>query len=198
MVELHFAAPKRAKEYEDWYEQHLGTLLAVPVFHEVHRFTAGAPPKSPFLAIYEDDSPAEFNILEYRTREGRGAPGMGVPLMVDWHRNVFDGLHPVPWACSHEVLILMDRHKSDDAPLPNTITVLRRGRLDRTVHERGLVVCSSGDALSARNAVAEGWPGTRFPLHPTERLTAIDRYHGSGHVAPSTRRQEKQCAIQVP
>ena len=144
MVELNFAAPERAREWEDWYSRHLRTLLAMPGFNAVQRFKADAPAASPFLAIYEIDSPAVLETHEYRARGGPGTPGEWIPLMVDWHRNIFDGLHSVPAVRPDEVLILIDRFTSEDPPFPTDVTALKCIGLDRTVHERGLSVCWSG------------------------------------------------------
>lgn len=169
MVELDFSRPQREAEWNAWYGEHLRMLLAMPGFRAVQRFKADAPAVSPYLAVYEVESPSVFTSEAYRARGGRTAPSEWAALMVDWHRNLFDGIDRAPAVPDDAVLLVVDGPAHSNRALSAGLSRLRCVGLDHTVDERGIAVCS---AEQARALAAEADPARARifrPLMPQTR-----------------------------
>jgi hypothetical protein len=147
MVELDFADPAQSSEWNAWYSTHLVKLLDMPGFRTAQRFRAVTPCDSPFLALYQVDSPAVFTSPEYLARGGPRSPGSWAKLMINWHRNLFAGVDSAPDLGVHQQLVVVDRESADSPPLPEGLRCLESVGLDRSVVERGIAVC---DPESAR------------------------------------------------
>lgn len=147
-VELAFSEPAREARWNDWYSTHLDVLLSVPGFSSAQRFASTAPCRAPYLAAYSVTSPDVFESAPYRQRGGRGSPGAWAPLMVNWDRNVFDGLVEMPDVKADQYLAVVDLSPREAAEFPAVLHSLNCVGLDRTVQSRGLAVLSA-DAHAA-------------------------------------------------
>lgn len=141
-VELAFAAPAREAQWSAWYSNHLGVLLSVPGISTAQRFQSMAPCHAPYLAAYSVSSGAVFDSAPYRERGGRASPGEWVPLMVNWDRNLFDGLIEMPEVKPHQILAVVDRAPHELAQYPFSLQPLSCVGLDRTVPARGIAILS--------------------------------------------------------
>lgn len=144
-VELAFAAPEREAEWSAWYSKHLGVLLSVPGFSTAQRFQSVTPCRAPYLAAYSVTSGNVFESAEYRGRGGRASPGEWAPLMVNWDRNLFDGLTHMPEVAANEYLAVVDLAPENIAQLEWKLQTLRCVGLDRTLPGRGIAVLSADD-----------------------------------------------------
>lgn len=147
-VELAFSQPAREAEWSAWYSQHLGVLLSVPGFSTAQRFESVAPCRAPYLAAYSVASADVFESAPYRQRGGRASPGEWVPLMVNWDRNLFDGLARMPEVAPQQVLAVVDDTADGIAAFPIRLQLLNSAGLDRTVQHRGIAVLSEADHAS--------------------------------------------------
>lgn len=172
-VELAFADPAREAQWSAWYSQHLGVLLSVPGFSTAQRFeyvTSGAAPsRAPYLAAYSVASAAVFDSAEYRSRGGRASPGEWVPLMVNWDRNLFDGLIEMPAVKADQYLAVVDRAPHELARYAMNLKPLACAGLDRTVPGRGIAVLSADDYAKC---AAQADEYTRFYRALTPQLRA--------------------------
>jgi hypothetical protein len=150
-VELAFSEPAREAEWSAWYSQHLGVLLSVPGFSTAQRFESLASCRAPYLAAYSVASGEVFDSAPYRQRGGRGSPGAWAPLMINWDRNLFDGLTQMPEVKPGEILVVVDKASHEFAGFPVKLHPLHCVRLDRTVTSRGIAVLSAQEhaALAA-------------------------------------------------
>jgi hypothetical protein len=142
-VETAFAVPAREAEWSAWYSQHLGVLLSVPGFSTAQRFQSLAPCRAPYLAAYSVTSGEVFDSAPYRQRGGRGSPREWVPLMINWDRNLFDGLTHMPPVKPGEILAVVDQAPHELADFPVKLSPLHCAGLDRTVASRGIAVLST-------------------------------------------------------
>jgi hypothetical protein len=143
-VELAFSQPEREAAWNDWYSGHLDILLSVPGFSTAQRFVSMAPCRAPYLAAYSVISGDVFESAPYRQRGGRGSPGAWAPLMVNWDRNLFDGLARMPDVGPDQVLVVADCAPDDMAQFPVRLQTLNCVGLDRTVQSRGVAVLPAG------------------------------------------------------
>jgi hypothetical protein len=141
-VELAFSEPAREAEWSAWYSEHLGILLSVPGFSTAQRFVSTAPCRAPYLAAYSVASGDVFESAPYKQRGGRGAPGSWVPLMINWDRNLFDGLTDMPAVRLDQYLAVVDMAPAELAKFPVNLHRLNCAGLDRTVQSRGIAVLS--------------------------------------------------------
>jgi hypothetical protein len=108
-VEMAFSQPECEREWSAWYSSHLGVLLSVPGFSTAQRFVSVTPCRAPYLAAYSVNSAEVFDSAPYRQRGGRASPGEWVPLMINWDRNVFDGIAEMPMVAPDQYLVVVDR-----------------------------------------------------------------------------------------
>jgi hypothetical protein len=142
-VELAFSQPAREAEWNRWYSEHLDILLSIPGFSTAQRFVSLAPGRAPYLAAYSVASGDVFDSAPYRQRGGRGAPGAWAPLMVNWDRNLFDGLAQMPAVGPDQYLAVADMAPEALAAFPVELHQLSCAGLDRTVPSRGIAVLSA-------------------------------------------------------
>lgn len=151
-VEMAFSQAAREREWSDWYSSHLNVLLSVPGFSTAQRFQSLAPCRAPYLAAYSVTSADVFESAPYRERGGRASPGEWVPLMINWDRNLFDGIAQMPEVSPDQILAVVDQPEHDGATLPLQLQRLHCVGLDRTVQSRAIAVLSADQhaALSSR------------------------------------------------
>lgn len=170
-VELAFSEPAREAEWNAWYSTHLDALLSVPGFSTAQRFVSIAPCRAPYLAAYSVTSGAVFESAPYRQRGGRGSPGVWAQLMINWDRNLFDGLTQMPAVTPDQLLAVADGVPAGMTELPLTLQLLDCVGLDRTVPGRGMAVLSAAEyaALTPKMNTS-----LRFykPLTPQLRVAA--------------------------
>jgi hypothetical protein len=144
-VEMAFSQPAREREWSEWYTHHLGVLLSVPGFSTAQRFQSIAPCRAPYLAAYSVTSGDVFESVPYQQRGGRASPGEWVPLMINWDRNLFDGLTQMPEVAPHQTLALLDAAPDDIAQCALKLQPMHCVGLDRTVASRGIAVLSADE-----------------------------------------------------
>jgi hypothetical protein len=169
-VELAFAEPAREAEWSRWYSEHLGVLLSVPGFSTAQRFACTTPCCAPYLAAYSVTSGDVFDSAPYRQRGGRASPGEWVPLMINWDRNLFDGLQQMPEVRSDQYLAVMDSVPGEFVDFPLPLQPLRCVGLDRTVQSRGIAVLSAGKQATWASRAKEH---VRFYKALTPQLRAV-------------------------
>jgi hypothetical protein len=168
-VELAFSQPGREAEWSAWYSKHLGVLLSVPGFFTAQRFQSIAPCRAPFLAAYSVASGEVFESAPYRQRGGRGSPGAWAPLMINWDRNLFDGLAQMPEVGPDQILAVVDGTFDAASKFPVKWHPLRCAGLDRTVQSRGIAVLAAGEYATVAAGANEH---TRFYKALTPQLHA--------------------------
>jgi hypothetical protein len=168
-VELAFSQPAREAEWSAWYSQHLGVLLSVPGFSTAQRFQSIAPCRAPYLAAYSVSSGAVFDSAPYRQRGGRTSPGEWAPLMINWDRNLFDGLTQIPEVRSDQFLVVVDKPAIELAAFGAPLHRLQCVGLDHTVQSRGIAALSADQYASV---AAEASEHTRFYRALTAQLRA--------------------------
>jgi hypothetical protein len=144
-VELAFSDPAREAAWSEWYSKHLGILLSVPGFSTAQRFESIAPCRAPYLAAYSVTSGDVFESAPYRQRGGRGSPGEWAPLMINWDRNLFNGLSGMPDVKPDQVLAVVDKSLIELETFPSRLHPLHCVGLDRTVQSRGITVLSTDE-----------------------------------------------------
>ena len=169
-VELAFSEPAREAQWNDWYSEHLDILLSVPGFSTAQRFMSTAPCRAPYLAAYSVASAEVFESGPYQQRGGRGSPGTWVPLMVNWDRNLFDGLTQLPDIKQDQYLVVVDRPSHQIANFSVKLHSLNCAGLDRTVQSRGIAVLSA-EVYSALAPLAN--EHVRFYKTLTPQLRAL-------------------------
>lgn len=166
-VEFDFTCPDLESEWHAWYADYLQNLLSVPGFHTAQRFKADPPSKSPYLALYSVDSADILQSPAYKNKGGPTAPGKWTACMKDWHRNVFDGVDKAPEVSPHQVIVVVDRPQDAAWSIPAGFACWPCVALDRTVAERGIRICSPGEAGSAASEID---PQYRRAFKPISRL----------------------------
>lgn len=162
MVEMDLSDRQREREWNDWYAAHLTKLLSMPGFRSAQRFKAAPPAVSPYLAIYDIDSASVLTSNVYRSGGGPSSPGEWTSIMVDWYPNLFDA-EQAPDVPLGAYLVVVDRQTPSEPPLPIGVSALRCVGLDRTVHERGIAICSAEEARA--------WQAR--PLHHTRAFQPL-------------------------
>ena len=161
MVELDFTEPSRLAEWNAWYLQHLQILLSVPGFRTAQRFLCTTPHPAPYLAVYTVDSADVFESAAYRARGGRDSTGDWKSSMVNWDRNVFDGVDRLPAVRVEELLLLTDDPAVQAHGRIAFSTMIAVG-LDRTVARRAIAIADA----SQGGRVAEASRGTVRAYRP--------------------------------
>jgi hypothetical protein len=163
MVEMALLDTARRAEWDAWYVAHQHRLLSIPGFRASQRFEAIHAAESPFVALHEVDSAEIFTSPTYRAQAGPSNTGEWQAKMGNWHRNLFDMVHPPDVAMDARLVVI-----EQDAAPPKSIapTWMQVVGLDRSVKRRGLAVLPS--------AIAEplvGTPGVRVlkPIGPQLR-----------------------------
>jgi hypothetical protein len=169
-VELAFSRPEREAEWSAWYSKHLGVLLSVPGFSTAQRFQSMAPCRAPYLAAYSVTSAAVFDSAPYRQRGGRASPGDWAPLMINWDRNLFDGLTHMPEIRPDQFLAVVDAAPDELAHSPLKSHPLHCVGLDRTVQSRGIAVLSADEYATVAAQASER---VRFYRPLTPQLHAV-------------------------
>lgn len=139
-VEMNFTQPARQAAWDAWYLEHLDILLTVPGIHTAQRFRCEDLSPAPYLAIYSVDGPEVFVSPAYRERGGRDSTGEWKSVMVNWDRNLYDGLGRAPAVADAEVLLLTEAQPAAVATSGVAFCWLHAVGLDRTVMRRGLTV----------------------------------------------------------
>jgi hypothetical protein len=169
-VELAFAEPAREAEWSAWYSRHLGVLLSIPGFSTAQRFVSVTPCRAPYLAAYSVTAGDVFESAPYRQRGGRASPGEWVPLMIDWDRNLFDGLARMPAVQPDQYLAVVDDAADAGMNFPVPLQPLHCVGLDRTVKGRAIAVLSAEKQAAA---AAHANPHVRFYKALTPQLHAV-------------------------
>ncbi len=161
MVECGFRDRSREAAWSEWYSgPKLASLLALPGFEASQRFRAVDDGPAPWLAVHTVPGTEFFDRATYR---GAGGGGFGEwqADIIDWSRNLFDGLHTLPEVPEDAFLAVVD---SADGPADCPgfdLDWLRCAGLDRTVAWRGWAIAGKPDAP----------PGGRLWRPVTPRLT---------------------------
>jgi hypothetical protein len=170
-VELAFAQPSREAEWNTWYSDHLGILLSIPGFTTAQRFESTAPCRAPYLAAYSVTSADIYESAPYKQRGGRGAPGEWAPLMINWDRNLFEGLTHMPEVQPHQFLVVVDGALGELAKFPVQLSQLDCVGLDLTVKSRGIAVLAADEYAKLAPSADEG---IRFYRTLTPQLRAVN------------------------
>ena len=144
-VELAFSEPAREAEWNAWYSAHLDILLSITGFSTAQRFVSTVPCQAPYLAAYSVASADVYESAPYKQRGGRGAPGAWAPLMINWDRNLFDGLAQMPEVGPDQYLAVADVAPDELAQFPVKLRQLNCVGLDRTVQSRGIAVLPANE-----------------------------------------------------
>lgn len=105
-VECGFADPVREGEWNDFYSRRkLPALISVTGFHTSQRFKAIGAGCPTYLAVHTIESLDVLHGEEY-AEKGGGSFTRWQPDIVDWHRNLYDGLDRAPDVSADEYLVL--------------------------------------------------------------------------------------------
>jgi len=152
VVELALADPAREVEWAAWYSRHLDILLSVPGFNTAQRFRCLTPWTAPYMAVYSIASSGVMESEAYRNRGGRESPGEWKALMINWDRNLFEGIDGAPGVREGEVLAVTEAAPSEVAGCGIEFIRLENTGLDRTVGSRGIAVVSEALGRAAHAA----------------------------------------------
>ncbi|UKE77160.1 hypothetical protein KM317_17330 [Xanthomonas translucens pv. arrhenatheri] len=104
-VECSFADPASEAEWNDFYSlDKLPALISVRGFHSSQRFKALRRGCPTYLAVHAIDGLHVLTGEDYR-RKGGGNFARWQQHIVDWHRNLYDGLDRAPAVGSSDVLL---------------------------------------------------------------------------------------------
>jgi hypothetical protein len=151
-VECDLATPDRVLDWDEWYMHHVHKLLGVPGIRAAQRFRTLLRWRSPYLAIYSIDSADVMDSPAYRGRGGRTSTGHWQPLMINWHRNLFEGIGIVPSVKATELLLVTEAPATDVAGSGVEFTWLENTGLDRSMGRRGIAICEAGAGERAAGA----------------------------------------------
>jgi hypothetical protein len=157
----------REDAWDDWYVEHLNTMVTVPGITSAQRFRTDTPGFPPSLAMYSVASGAVFDDPYYLSVRGLSE---WRPLVDPcyYRRNLFAGLEHAPDVAGDECLVLADRDRPAGALHGIRFAWLEAVGIDRSTPHRGIAVLM---------------PSAAFPLvHPlalyrpaTARITASSR-----------------------
>jgi hypothetical protein len=156
MVEMDMPHREHREEWDEWYNHHLKLLMAIPGILSAQRFRAEVPTPSPFLAVYSIASADVMTSPTYRAKAGPTATGIWQPLMINWFRNIVEGLQEMPAIPEDGWIALMDRTDETAPPLPSSYIPLRPVALDRSFVERGLQI-GSASSTPPQSQEENGW-----------------------------------------
>lgn len=143
-VECDLATPARVLDWDEWYMHHVHTLLSVPGIRTAQRFRCETGWRSPYLAVYSIDAAGVMESDAYRSRGGRTATGNWMPLMINWHRNVFAGVGIYPAVAMSEVLLVSEAPPDQVAGAGVDFLWLDNTGLDRSIGRRGMASLPAG------------------------------------------------------
>jgi len=104
-VECSFADPASEAEWNDFYSlDKLPALISVEGFHSSQRFKALRRGYPTYLAVHAIDGLHILTGDDYR-RKGGGNFARWQQHIVDWHRNLYDGLDRAPAVGGDQVLL---------------------------------------------------------------------------------------------
>ena len=166
MVEQDLSDRGRQAAWDAWYLSHMKMPITIPGIQATQRFAALGEHASPFVALHEVDGPQVFASGAYRAKAGPGNTGEWRALMVNWHRNVYDGVEHTPDVSAADRLLVVE--DGFEAPVP-LIWLIAIG-LDKSPARRAIGVAT---AAVAENLV--GQPGARVCRPLTPRLMAAQR-----------------------
>ena len=154
ITEMAFAAPSRLAEWHAHYMRNIANLQTVPGFLASQRFESVADTLSPFAAMHEIASPGVFESAIYRQRGGRASNGAWQADMINWHRNLYDGLDATPEVAEGSYLLFVDEKREiaeREIALPSGVNIhwLNLVGLDRTIPHRGIAVLAEPNPMLA-------------------------------------------------
>lgn len=152
ITEMAFADPSRLDEWHAHYLRNIANLQTVPGFLASQRFEALAPTASPFSALHEIASAGVFESTIYKERGGRQSNGAWQKDMINWHRNLYDGLDATPEVAEGSYLMFVDERREiaeREIALPPGVRMhwLELVGLDRTIPHRGIAVLQDAEPM---------------------------------------------------
>src|SRR5947207_2779709 len=106
-----FANPARLAEWHAHYLRNIANLQTVPGFLASQRFEALHDTPSPYSALHEIASAEMFESAIYKQRGGRASNGEWQTDMINWHRNLYDGLDATPDVAVGSYLLFIDEKR---------------------------------------------------------------------------------------
>src|SRR3977135_3696145 len=103
-----FADPSRLAEWHAPSLRNIANLQTVPGFLASQRFESLHDTPSPFAALHEIASADMFESAIYQQRGGRGSNGAWQVDMINWHRNLYDGVDATPEVTDGSYLLFID------------------------------------------------------------------------------------------
>jgi hypothetical protein len=175
MVECAFSDPARESAWNDYYTQRkIDEVLAVPGFRTSQRFKALAPVASPYLAIHSVDSLEVLTGEAYRGGGGGHFDASFQSCILNWHRNLFDGLDRAPPVPAGSLLAVADCEPQEIGAASAQFTWLDCAGLDRSVPRRGIAVVTPARAAELAASCA-GRVVTYAPLF-AQRVEPAGKY----------------------
>src|SRR5262245_35666719 len=111
ITEMAFANPSRLAEWHEHYRRQIANLQTIPGFLASQRFESLAATPSPYTAVHEIGSAEMFDSSIYRQRGGRASNGAWQADMINWHRNLYDGLDGTPEVADGSYLMFIDERR---------------------------------------------------------------------------------------
>ncbi|MEW6451091.1 MAG: hypothetical protein AB1490_10600 [Pseudomonadota bacterium] len=175
ITENAFADPSRLEEWHAHYRRNIANLQTVPGFLASQRFQAVVDTPSNYCAVHDIASADMFESEVYTMRGGRQSNGDWQPLMIRWHRNLYDWTGETPEVAPDSYLLLIDEKREvaeREIALPrNTrITWLNLVGLDRTKPHRGVAIV---DDPAEAIALAKADPRVKIFKPITEKIRQI-------------------------
>ena len=151
ITEMAFANPSRLGEWHAHYLRQIANLQTVPGFLASQRFESLADTLSPYSALHEIASADMFESAIYKQRGGRASNGEWQADMINWHRNLYDGLDATPEVTDGSYLMFVDEKREiaeREIALPPAVRIhwLDLVGLDRTIPHRGIAVLRQAEA----------------------------------------------------
>lgn len=146
MVEIDFTSPAHEGEWNDWYFNHLPTLLSVPGIDTAQRLKATAGASPAYIAIYTVAAPEVYTSDAYRGVGGGGDASAKWRAFIKRRRNLFAGLDRVP-AISDDARLIVTELEPADLDLPDLMFLpLAVAALDGAPTRRHLAVVDAARA----------------------------------------------------
>lgn len=154
ITEMAFADSSRLAEWHAFYLRQIANLQTVPGFLASQRFESLTETPSPYSALHEIASPGMFESAIYKQRGGRASNGAWQADMINWHRNLYEGLDATPEVADDSFLLFVDEKREvaeREIALPSAVRMhwLNLVGLDRTIPHRGIAVLDDAAAILA-------------------------------------------------
>jgi len=154
ITEMAFADPSRLAEWHALYLRQIANLQTVPGFLASQRFESLAATLSPYTALHEIASAEMFESAIYKQRGGRASNGAWQVDMINWHRNLYDGLDATPDVPDNSYLLYIDEKREvaeREIAMPPEVRIhwLNLVGLDRTIPHRGIAVVEQAEPMLA-------------------------------------------------